>query len=343
MEYSDISMRCGYPFGGYTLNKLKNFLTEMDLTYDEGIEFTVCLFNQNDEIIATGSLEGNVLKCIAVLDTYQGEGLTAKIITRLMDESYNNNQYHLFLFTKPKNQVMFTDFGFYPIISTADVLFMENINGGIVKFIESLESPYYGDEIGAIVVNCNPFTRGHQYLIETASKQCDLLHVFVLSENKSIFPTDVRLELVRKGLGHLKNVIVHETSDYLISSATFPSYFIKDKENVDNINCSLDLTIFYEYFVRGLKLKKRFVGTEPFCRVTNAYNKKMVEYLNRKGIEVTEIPRYKVDNIEISASRVRKLIAEDNYDEIEKIVPKTTYDFLISERGQEIAKNIKSN
>ena len=343
MEYNNISIRCGYPFVGYTLKKLKTFLARMELIYDEGIEFSVCLFNQDDDIIATGSLEGNVLKCVAVSDKYQGEGLAAKIVTRLVDECYNNNQHHIFLFTKPKNQIMFTDLGFYTIISTEDVLFMENIKGGIVKFIESLKSPYYGDEIGAIVVNCNPFTKGHEYLIKAASKECDLLHVFVLSENKSAFPTDVRVKLVKMGVRNLKNVIVHETSDYLISSATFPSYFIKDKENVDNINCTLDLSIFYEYFVKRLNIKKRFVGTEPFCKVTNEYNKQMIEFLNKKGIEVIEIPRYKIDNIEVSASRVRKLLEKGNYKEIQKIVPKTTYDFLISEQGQEIALSIKNN
>jgi len=235
MEYNSYSQRCGYPFKGYTLDKVIKFLEDMNLSYDSGIEFTVNLYDQNDVIIATGSLEGNVLKCIAISEEHQGEGLTANIISRLISESYNNNRDHLFLFTRPKNIIMFTELGFYPIIETADVLLMENVKDGIKKFIDGLENSMHSGVIGAIVANCNPFTKGHQYLIEMASKQCDLLHLFVLSEDKSAFPTDIRYELVKKGIKHLNNVIVHETSDYLISSATFPSYFIKDKTIASNI------------------------------------------------------------------------------------------------------------
>lgn len=341
MGYNNYSQRCGYPFRGYTLNKLRKFLEDMGLSYDEGIEFTVNFFDENQEIIATGSLEGNILKCIAVSPRHQGEGLTAKVISRLISEAYNNNQDHLFLFTKPKNFIMFGDLGFYPIIQTEDVLLMENRKNGIKNFVEGLTKPDCSGEIGAIVANCNPFTKGHQYLIETASRQCDLLHVFVLSEDKSIFPAEIRYGLVKRGVEHIKNVVVHKTSNYLISSATFPTYFIKEKEDAGNINCVLDLSIFYEYFVKHLNISKRFVGTEPSCMVTNEYNIEMKKFLTARGIDVIEIPRCTENNIVISASRVRRLMAEDKYEEIQRIVPKSTLEFLLSERGREISRELK--
>lgn len=332
MLYNNYSQRCGYPFKGYTLNKLKKFLENLDLSYDEGIQFTVGFFDDNDEIVATGSLEDNVLKCIAVSEEHQGEGLTASVISRLISEAYDNNQDHLFLFTKPENMIMFSDLGFYPITQTENVLLMENVKDGIRKFVNSLENPNCEGVAGAIVANCNPFTKGHQYLIETASKQCDLLHLFILSEDKSFFPSDVRYELVKKGVGHIENVIVHKTSNYLISSATFPTYFIKEKQDAVNINCALDLSIFYEYFAKTLNIKKRFVGNEPYCKVTNAYNREMKKFLIPKGVEVIEIPRLKEGDTEISASRVRKLLAEGNFEEIKKIVPESTLEYLVSNR-----------
>ena len=44
----------------------------------------------------------------------------------------------------------------------------------------------------------DPFTNGHLYLVEYAARHCDNLYVFVLSEDKSVFPADVRFSLVEK-------------------------------------------------------------------------------------------------------------------------------------------------
>lgn len=334
----------GYPMRGSKLDKLKEFLLEDDLSYEEGIEFTVNICDSSNNIVATGSLEGNILKCIAVSPSAQGEGLSAKIVTILISQGIANGYNHLFLFTKPSNIEIFKDLGFYLIIQTDDVALMENKKNGISEFVSSLKPSSYmdSDDIGAIILNSNPFTKGHLYLIETAAKQCDLLHLFVVSEDKSAFSHKVRYNLVKTGVEHLSNVLVHPTSDYLISSATFPTYFIKDKYMAEEINCELDLAIFVEYFTKELNITKRFVGTEPYDKVTSFYNLQMKKILGDHEIEVIEISRKEDKEEPISASRVRRLMMEGNYEEIKEIVPEVTYNYLISEDGLKIAEKLRS-
>ncbi len=327
----------GRPFTGQKLGLLKAFLIDNALDYEEGIEFSVILMD-NDQILATGSRQRNVLKCIAVSPSHQGGGLAARIITELVKQAMSENINHLFLYTSPWNRSLFSELGFYPITATDDALLMENRKNGIQNFVRALECPTVDGIIGCVVANANPFTNGHLYLIEQAAKRCDLLHVFVLSEDRSLFPAAVRLQLARKAAAGIKNVLVHPTGDYLISSATFPQYFLKDKAKAEQISCALDLAIFAEHFAKPLNITRRFVGTEPFCPVTASYNQQMIRYLPTVGIEVVELPR-RIENDEaISASQVRRLMAGQNYDEIKKLVPPATFDYLVSEDGRKLAE-----
>lgn len=333
MEDYDFYEEQGFPFTEKKREQLKAFLTEYNLHYDEQIEATVNLMDSNGNIAATCSLHDNVLKCIVVSKDYQGYGLSTRVVTQVCNLAVERGKTHLFLFTKPENKQMFLDMGFYPILQTKDVLLTENRKNGIKKYVAQLEHRE-GSTIGAIVVNCNPFTKGHRYLIETASQQCDVLHLFVLSEDKSEFSADVRYELVRLGVADMPNVLLHKTSDYLISSAVFPTYFIKEKSKADDANCELDIRIFCEYFAKGLGITKRFVGTEPNCGVTNAYNAKMKELLPQYGIEFIEIERKQLDGMPISASAVRRLLHEGKMTEVQKLVPPTTFAYLQQHQAQ---------
>lgn len=333
MEDYDFYEEQGFPFTGKKKEKLSSFLTEYDLHYDEQIEATVNLMDLDGNIAATGSLHDNVLKCIAVSKNYQGYGLSTRIVTQVCNLAVERGKTHLFLFTKPENKRMFLDMGFYPILETRDVLLTENRRNGIKKYVAQLEQRE-GGTIGAAVINCNPFTNGHRYLIETASKQCDVLHLFVLSEDKSEFSADVRYELVKQGVADMPHVLLHQTSDYLISSAVFPTYFIKEKSKADDANCELDIRIFCEYFAKGLGITKRFVGTEPNCGVTGAYNTKMKELLPQYGVELIEIERKQLDGMPISASTVRLLLHEGNMAAVKKLVPVTTFAYLQQHQAQ---------
>ncbi len=340
MDFNGFYEEFGEPFSGRKRKKLVEFLQKSELDYDQQIEYSVNLVDGNGDIVATGSIHQNVLKCIAVSDKHQGLGLSARVVTLLMNYAMEKGREHLFLFTKPKNLMMFSDLGFYKIIQTGDILLMENTKNGIHNYVKNLSRPEKGGTVGAIVANCNPFTLGHRYLIEQAASQCDTLHLFILSEDKSAFSAKVRYQLVQEGIADLSNVVLHHTSDYLISSAVFPTYFIKDKSKAADANCELDIRIFCEFFAKELGISKRFVGSEPFCQVTGAYNSTMRKLLPEYGIEFIELPRKESDNTPISASFVRKCMAEGDYDTIKTIVPPSTYTYICSEEGKALAAKL---
>jgi len=311
------------------VDKWKDFLKKSDLEPDNSVEQTVLLW-ENDTLIATGSRDGNLLKCIAVDKSRQGEGLTASIITALRKEAFSEGISHLFLYTKPQNKLMFSDLFFYPVAQTDRVLLMEDKKEGINKFLDQLPKNSQSAKNGCVVVNCNPFTLGHQFLIESACRECDHLYVFVVSEDKSRFSADDRMEMVRRGTSHLPNVSVLPTGPYLISSATFPTYFLPDRENAIQIQCLLDIEIFVKYYAPKFGLTVRYVGTEPISPMTNQYNMALKEYLPKAGITFKEIPRLETQNTPISASQVRSLIDSGDIQAVKSLVPDTTYEFLVS-------------
>ena len=322
-----MDIEIGAPLRPWRQKAVAQFLAREALDYDPAIPFTVNLLD-DDNIVATGSLEGNICKCIAVDPAYQGEGLTATIITQLRQEAFRQGLRHLFLYTKPKNRFLFEGLSFYRVAETADTLLMENVKGGVQQFVSGLKRPENPDTVGAIVANCNPFTLGHRYLVEQAAAQVDNLHLFVLSEDKSFFPAADRMMLVQQGVADLNNVIVHPTGDYLISAATFPTYFIKDKDRIPEIRCQLDLEVFANHFAPALGITRRFVGTEPLSPVTDAYNRQMMDFLPKKGIQVTLIQRKELGGAPISASRVRALLEEQDWAQLETLVPPTTLSYL---------------
>lgn len=304
-----------------------DFLKRTDLQADENLEQTVLVWDEG-ELIATGSRQGNVLKCIAVDPFRQGEGLTATVLTSLRQEAFAAGQRHLFLYTKPKNKLQFSSLFFYPVAQTDTVLLMEDKPRGIQSFLDTLPAARPGQKIGAAVMNCNPFTLGHQYLVESASKQCDHLYIFVLSEDKSQFSAQARIELVKKGTAHLNNVTVLPTGPYLISSATFPTYFLKNRDQAQTVQCVLDIEIFTKYFVPRFGITHRFVGTEPLSAMTDLYNQALLEHLPQKGVEVQLIPRKETGGEPISATKVRSLLGADQEALLRTLVPETTLEYL---------------
>lgn len=308
----------------------KAFLEAFELKPDESISETILIYD-DEKLVATGSRYENILKCIAVSPEKQGEDLTSKIISSLRQSAFSQGYSHLFLYTKPQYKNIFSSLFFYEIARTDKVLLMENREKAINKFLDNIKEETAEGIIGACVMNCNPFTNGHRYLIETASKQCDRLYVFVLSEDKSMFSFKDRLEMVKLGTADIKNVTVAETGPYLISSATFPTYFLKERDNKEEIHCLLDIEIFSKYFGKELNISKRFVGTEPLSPLTHSYNQALKKYLPQNGIEVVEIPRIEYDSLPISASKVRELFLSKKFKELEKEVPKTTYDYITKE------------
>lgn len=312
---------------GAALEKWQGLLMESGLIAEENIERTLLVYD-GDKLVATGSRDGCVLKLIAVAESHRGEDLTAKVLTELRRDAFEAGHTHLFLYTKPENKYMFESLLFYPVVETADALVMENKKGGLQKFLDSLpETPKEG-EVGAIVMNCNPFTRGHRYIILQASKLCKRLFVFVLSEDKSEFSFDDRIEMVRRGTKDLKNVKVLPTGPYLISSATFPTYFVKDRDKAKHVACDVDIEIFKRHFAKRLGIKRRFVGTEPYSPMTAAYNDRLLEKFKNTDIKIDVINRFKRNKTAVSASEVRKYIKSGNREAVAALVPKSTLEYL---------------
>jgi len=315
---------------GQKRNIWQAFLSRAGLEAGTDPEQTVLVWDDG-ELIATGSRVGNLLKYIAVSDARQGEGLTATVLTQLRQDAFAAGHRHLFLYTKPKNRFMFSSLFFYPVAQTDDVLLMEDRKNGIQDFLASLPVYAAGGTVGAAVMNCNPFTLGHRYLVEQAAKSCDRLYIFVLSEDKSRIRAADRLEMVKLGTADLPNVTVLPTGPYLISSATFPTYFLKDREQATQVQCLLDIEIFAKYFAPKFGITRRYVGTEPLSPMTDQYNRALKAHLPGKGIELIEIPRLECSDAPISASAVRALMDAGDTDTLRKLVPDTTYQYLRKE------------
>lgn len=306
-----------------TKAKWEALLAKAGLTPDRDTDQTVTVWEQ-EEIIATGSRKGNLLKCIAVDPAHRGEDLTAAVLSRLRADAFSEGHKHLFLYTKPENRRMFAGLFFYPIAQTEDVLLMEDQKNGIREFLDILPAAVPGDQIGAAVMNCNPFTLGHRYLIETAAKACDHVYIFVLSEDQSRFSAYDRMEMVRLGTADIPNVTVLPTGPYLISNATFPTYFLKNREAAAQVHCKLDIAIFENYFAPRFGITHRFVGTEPLSPMTAQYNEALKENLQK--ITLVEIPRLETEAAPVSASAVRSAL--DAGEDIRHLVPETTYQYL---------------
>ena len=304
----------------------QDFLAQAGLDVQPDAEQTVLIWD-GDELIATGSRTGNLLKYIAVSDARQGEGLTATVLTQLRQEAFRQGYKHLFLYTKPQNVAMFASLFFYPIAMTDKVLLMEDKQNGIQDFLAGLPVDSCGGTVGAAVMNCNPFTKGHRYLIETAARECDRLYVFVLSEDASRFSAADRLEMVRLGTADLNNVTVLPTGPYLISSATFPTYFLKDRESATEVQCRLDIEIFAKYFAPKFAITRRYVGTEPLSPMTSRYNEALKKYLPAR-IELREIPRLETGGAPISASAVREALDRGDEAVLKTLLPETTLQYL---------------
>lgn len=308
------------------MSQLKSFLERAGLLLD-ALDFAVVI-KENNQIIACGGKHKNIIKALAVDPSFQHMGLLPQILTectyQLFEQGYSNS----FIFTTPNNQAIFESLNYQLVATTKDACLLEK-GSSIASMIDELKATYQTSKTqnGAIVINGNPFTLGHQYLIETAAKACDRLFVFVVEEDASSFPFKDRFAMIQLGCAHLENVIILPSSFYIISQATFPNYFLRDKDHAFKTYAQLDVTIFGTWFSK-LNIKTRFVGEEPLDPMTDLYNQTMKELLPSFGIKLTIIKRKENKDGIISASKVRPYLKADDFDAILAYVPDTTYKYL---------------
>lgn len=306
------------------------FLARHGLTYEADIQTAFGVFDETDSLSACGCAAGALLKCFAVEASLRGQNILGPLVSALVQDRFSAGIYDLSIVTRQKNQEMFSHCGFFPVVRTGELSLLENRPNGPADFASSVRQPEdEGKTAGAIVMNCNPFTLGHQALVEYAAQRCEVLHLFVVEEDRSAFPTDVRLGLVREGTAHLPNVRVHLSGRYIISLSTFPTYFLKRGEDAAALQSELDITLFAQRIAPELYITKRFAGQEPLDPVTNRYNQTMRQVLPQYGIEFCEIPRLCSRGDVISASRVRELLREKGVcEEVLSLVPETTGRYL---------------
>lgn len=325
------------------IEEVKSFLHAFDLKYEMDIDYTIAVYDQ-EKLIATASKAGNVLKCFAVLENYQGEGISNSLVKQIEDRMFKEGLYHFFIYTTSCNKAKFLSIGYQEVITSQDITILENGNKSIKRFLTGLKlNNQITDEPKAcIVMNANPFTLGHRYLIEKASNEHQEVLVFIVSEERSTFPFEVRMRLVKEGVKDFSNVTVVETGPYLISNATFPTYFLKSHNNVMELQTKIDCDIFLTHYKPMFNITTRYIGQEPYCEVTSTYNQVMKATLPKGGVMVKEVARIANDGDIISASKVRSLLKYKQFETLKPFVPKSTYQYLKSEDAKTIINDLQS-
>lgn len=323
----------------FSLREMDALLRREGITRDAHLDYSCGLYDDEEELLATGSCFANTIRCLAVSGSHRGEGLLVQVVSHLMDVQARRGNLRVFLYTKPENRDFFSGLGFFPIVSGENVLFMENRRDGFRRYCDSLQRRP-GQRIAALVMNCNPITLGHRHLLEQAAKENDVVHLFLLSEDRGPIPTAVRRQLVREGIADLPNVILQETGSYLISSATFPGYFLKDRDEALRAQAKLDARIFGA-IAGALGIRRRYVGEEKSSHVTAIYNQILAECLPEMGIELVVLPRLEAEGQPISAGAVRQAIHDGCPEAMRALVPESTYRYFTSEEAAPVVAAIR--
>lgn len=344
--------------------RIEAFLKRNGLRFDD-MHYYAAVTDDDGEMIAGGGLKGNVIKCVAVDDAHKGEAIANTLISHLIAHANEEGHSNVMLFTKPKNRQLFESLSFRLLAEAPEAVLMETGIGGLGDTVEALKKIKEEGEVckennqeckkeektnlnittpqhlnpstpqhlntttplrGVVVMNCNPFTLGHRYLIEQAAKQVERLFVMVVREDCSLFAYAERKAMVEQGVAHLKNVTVIDGSEYAISQATFPTYFLKRLDDAADTQMLLDLNLFRRHIAPALGATVRFVGTEPTDQLTRRYNQLMHEVLT----DVREISRLEKEGNAVSASRVRKAMEQGDMSTIRQLVPPTTLPYIIA-------------
>ena len=335
--------------------QIETFLQANGLRYDDVDYYAALVDESSDEMIAGGGLKGCVIKCVAVADGHKGEAVANVIVSHLLAKANEDGYQCVKLYTKPHNRQLFESLSFRLIAEAPNAILMETGVGGIEKWsyelrvtndelrirsdelrIKSDELGVRNDElriksvrkpIGAIVMNANPFTLGHRFLVEQSSELVERLYVVVVREDCSMFSYSERKAMVIQGVRDIGNVVVVDGSDYAVSAATFPTYFLKQISDATDTQITLDLDIYRRRIAPALGATVRFFGSEPTDPLTRRYNELMHQQLGEDHVH--EIQRKQQDGSPISASRVRKAMLEGRLWDAIQMVPPTTIPYII--------------
>lgn len=323
--------------------RIEQFLAASGLRLDEVDYYAALVDEASGDIIAGGGLWRDIIKCVAVADGHQGEALANTIVSHLIARANAEGNHCVKLYTKPQNRQLFESLSFRLLASAPQAILMETGIGGIGKYSQALRlisaerqaaavpsvaaaaSPTL-PQAGVIVMNANPFTLGHRRLVEQAAAQVGTLYVLIVKEDCSVFSYVERKAMVTQGVADLPNVCVVDGSDYAVSKATFPTYFLKRLSDASDTQMLLDLDLFGRHIAPALGATVRFVGSEPTDALTCRYNELMQATLP----DVRVMQRYEVDGEPVSASRVRMALVKNSLSAATPLVPPTTLPYLIA-------------
>ncbi|WP_308266205.1 [citrate (pro-3S)-lyase] ligase [Prevotella sp.] len=319
--------------------QIEMFLHTNGLRYDDVDYYAAIVDESSDEMIAGGGLKGSVIKCVAVADGHKGEAVANVIVSHLIAKANAEGCQCVKLYTKPDNRQLFESLSFRLIAESPNAILMETGVGGIEKYSEELRvksEELKNDEsvvsnvrkpIGVIVMNANPFTLGHRFLVEQSSELVERLYVVVVREDCSMFSYNERKAMVSQGVRDIGNVVVVDGSDYAVSAATFPTYFLKQLSDATDTQIILDLDLYRRRIAPALGATIRFFGSEPTDPLTRRYNELMHQQLGEEHVH--EIQRKQQEGSAISASRVRKAMMEGCLWDAIQLVPPTTIPYII--------------
>jgi len=313
----------------------RRLIESQGLAFEDGCDDMVGIYDTG-RLVATAARAGYVLKMFAVDESHQGGEALGALATALTALGRAAGHDAFLVFTRPEHAPSFENCQFRLLVASGGVALLE-CGGGLERYLEAHRQLRRDGTNGAVVINGNPFTRGHQYLVETAAKSVDHLYVFIVREDRSVFPFAVRYHLAEEATRHVPNVVLLDTSRYAVSAGTFPSYFLRRNDDKAQLQMEVDVRLFASHIAPAFDLRGRFVGDEPYCATTASYNRTMAELLPLYGIDLVQIRRATDGDRFISATDVRAAVAVGDFATIERLVPPTTLAFLQSPAGRAIA------
>ena len=309
-------------------DKVSRFLEASGLRMD-ALDTYYGVLDPAGELLAGAGLSADIIKCVAVSEEVRSEGLLTPLVSRIIQDASLRGIHNLKVFTKPQYGPLFGSLGFKMLAEAPQAVLLEN-GRGLVSYCDYLRSKARLGRSGVVVMNANPFTLGHRYLLSEALKQVDTLYVIPVMEDVSMFSYSERKAMIEAaGLG--ERVVVLDGSSYTISAATFPTYFLKDLSAASQQQMQLDIDLFAKHIVPALGVSVRFVGSEPSDSLTARYNSLMKELL---PVEVVEIERLKLGGNYVSASAVRDSICSGSFEKASALVPEPSYPYILSKLAE---------
>ena len=331
--------------------QVEDFLGSNGLRLGE-VDLYLAVLSEDGAILAGGGLQRDILKCLAVSAEARSLGLSVPLVSRLISVASERGFTNVKVFTKPENRALFESLGFKLLAEAPKAILLENGRGlaDYCAYLRAHQAP------GVIIMNANPFTLGHKYLVERAESRN--LVIIPVKEDASRFSYAERLAMIRSGAGDWADVV--EGSDYQISAATFPTYFLKNLSDAAETQMRLDSDLFGRHIAPALGARVRYVGSEPADPLTARYNALLKELLPKYGIQLVEIQRLAVDSDcqadsstppsaplrmtrgttfelvkgPVTATAVRALLDEGRFKAASALTPESTWPYLLADLAE---------